>query len=209
LQLLFDLQTHRLPGNLDELRKLALRMGYAEPQEDGRSALDAFLSDYREKTDLDRKILDHLLHQTFEGSDGHAEPEADLILDPSPEPETLRTVLGRYGFRDVQGAYHNLTQLAQESVPFLSTPRCRHFLASIAPSLLRALAETPDPDMALVNLEKVTASLGAKAVLWELFSFNAPSLKLYVDLCAWSQFLSEILINNPGMVDELLDSLVL
>src|SRR5262249_23574629 len=59
------------------------------------------------------------------------------------------------------------------------------------------------------NLEKVTASLGAKAVLWELFSFNTPSLKLYVDLCAWSQFLSEILINNPGMVDELLDSLVL
>src|SRR5262249_3733511 len=86
---------------------------------------------------------------------------------------------------------------------------CRQFLASIAPSLLRALAETPDPDMALTNLEKVTATLGAKSVLWELFSFNPPSLKLYVDLCAWSQFLSEILINNPGMIDELLDSLVL
>ena len=99
--------------------------------------------------------------------------------------------------------------LAQETVPFLSTRRCRHFLASIAPQLLRAVAETPDPDMALVNLEKVTASLGGKAVLWELFSFNPPSLKLYVDLCAWSQFLSEILINNPGMIDELLDSLVL
>src|SRR5262249_14670004 len=52
-------------------------------------------------------------------------------------------------------------------------------------------------------------SLGGKAVLWELFSFNTPSLKLYVELCAWSQFLSEILINNPGMIEELLDSLVL
>ena len=144
-----------------------------------------------------------------QGEDGQAEPESDLILDPNPDPETIRAVLGRYPFRDVQGAYHNLTQLAQESVPFLSTRRCRHFLASIAPRLLRALAETPDPDMALVNLEKVTASLGAKAILWELFSFNPPSLKLYVDLCAWSQFLSEILINNPGMIDELLDSLVL
>src|SRR5207248_7411623 len=28
LQLMFDLQTHRLPTGLDELRKLALRMGY-------------------------------------------------------------------------------------------------------------------------------------------------------------------------------------
>src|SRR5262249_16143486 len=137
------------------------------------------------------------------------EPESDLILDTLPDPETIRAILGRYPFRDVQGAYYNLSQLAQEAVPFLSTRRCRQFLASIAPRLLRALAETPDPDMALVNLEKVTASLGAKAVLWELFSFNPPSLKLYVDLCAWSQFLSEILINNPGMIDELLDSLVL
>jgi glutamate-ammonia-ligase adenylyltransferase len=246
LQLLFDLQTHRLPEGEEELRKLALRMGYhAEKIEDRGSRIEdrdenpesrteegekqsndspssildprssildplsPFVSDYREKTNLDRRILDHLLHETFQGEDSQAEPESDLILDTLPDPETIRSVLGRYPFRDVQGAYQNLSQLAQEAVPFLSARRCRHFLASIAPSLLRALADTPDPDMALVNLEKVTASLGAKSVLWELFSFNPPSLKLYVDLCAWSQFLSEILINNPGMIDELLDSLVL
>ena len=52
--------------------------------------------------------------------------------------------------------------------------------------------------MTLTNLEKVSASLGAKAILWELFNFNPPSLRLYVELCATSQFLSEILINNPG-----------
>src|SRR5262249_60964902 len=103
-------------------------------------------------------------------------------------------------------AYRNLVQLAQETVPFLSTRRCRHFLASIAPALLRAVAATPDPDMTLLNLEKVTASLGAKAVLWELFSFSPPSLKLTVELCSGSQFLTEILITNPGMIDELLDS---
>ncbi len=62
--------------------------------------------------------------------------------------------------------------------------------------------------MTLDNLEKVSASLGAKAVLWELFSFNPPSLRLYVELCSTSQFLSEILINNPGMIDDLMDSLV-
>jgi glutamate-ammonia-ligase adenylyltransferase len=217
LQLLFDLQTHRLPEGEDELRKLALRMGYGQASQSSKfrakgldqESLSLFLNDYREKTGLDRKILDHLVHQTFQGEEGQAEPESDLILDTNPDPETVRSVLGRYGFRDVMGAYHNLCQLAQESVRFLSTRRCRHFLASIAPRLLRALADTPDPDMALVNLENVTASLGAKTVLWELFSFNSPSLTLYVDLCAWSQFLSEILINNPGMIDELLDSLVL
>jgi glutamate-ammonia-ligase adenylyltransferase len=247
LQVMFDLQTHRLPEGEEELRKLALRMGYssrgngtaptAAPLSKEESAdpgpqspdsdllinilkpeakslenaepLAAFLQDYREKTRLNRKILDHLLHQTFQEEDGQAEPESDLILEPAPDPEIVRTVLGRYPFKDLQGAYHNLNQLATESVPFLSTRRCRQFLASIAPRLLRAVAETPDPDMALVNLEKVTASLGAKGVLWELFSFNPPSLKLYVEICAGSQYLSEILITNPGMIDELLDSLVL
>jgi glutamate-ammonia-ligase adenylyltransferase len=229
LQLLFDLQTHRLPTEQEELRQLALRMGYVDRRkmngeltareverrqpapEDAAYwyPMHAFLRDYRAKTSLNRRILDHLFHQTFEGADSKAEPESDLLLDPNPEPERIQAVLGRYPFRDIPGAYHNLNLLATEQIRFLSTRRCRQFLASIAPRLLQALAETPDPDMALVNLEKVSASLGGKAVLWELFSFNQPSLKLYVDLCAWSEFLSEILINNPGMVDELLDSLVL
>src|SRR5262249_57888602 len=98
LQLLFDLQTHQLPAGDDELRKLALRMGYvarkadrepgrertrrrhARPQaarpddETARAAMpaklppeprEAFLHDYRDKTDPTRRILDHLLHQTF------------------------------------------------------------------------------------------------------------------------------------------------
>ena len=117
-------------------------------------------------------------------------------------------MLAPYPFRDRPTAYHNLMALAREDFPFLSQARCRHFLAAIAPRLLEAVGRTPDPDMTLTNLEKVSASLGAKAILWELFNFNPPSLRLYVELCATSQFLSEILINNPGMIDDLVDSLV-
>jgi glutamate-ammonia-ligase adenylyltransferase len=265
LQLLFDLQTHKLPTAPEELRKLALRMGYSArsqesevrdqrsedrvqessseltsdlrpltsdprpltpqkrspldeapaPAVDARELLvdplDQFLKDLHDKTAVDRVVLNHLLHQTFPDSatDGAAEPESDLILDPDPDDATIKLVLGRYRFRDVDKAYQNLIQLARESVPFLSDRRCRHFFASIAPPLLRAVAATPDPDEALTNLERVSASLGAKAVLWELFSTSTPSLKLYVDLCAGSPFLSGLLTNNPGMADELLDSLVL
>src|SRR5581483_1057536 len=138
--------THRLPTTEEELSKLAQRMGYGA---DAEPPAARFLRDYRERAEPTRRILDHLLHQTFAGQDGEAEPESDLLLDPDPEPETIRAVLGRYPFRDIPAAYQNLTQLAQESGPFLSTRRCRHFLASIAPALLRAVADTPDPDMAL------------------------------------------------------------
>src|SRR5262249_49716612 len=89
LQMLFDLQTHRLPDGAEELRKLARRMGYAAPG-------TAFLADYRDKTEPTRRILEHLLHQTFAGEGDTAEPESDLLLDPNPDPDTIRQVLGRY-----------------------------------------------------------------------------------------------------------------
>ena len=153
--------------------------------------------------------MNHLLHDAFRDDSGAtADPAVDLVLDPDPSPEQIASVLGHYPFRDRQTAYQNLLALAREDIPFLSQARCRHFLAAIAPRLLQAVSRAPDPDMALTNLEKVSASLGAKAILWELFSLNPPTLRLYVELCANSQFISEILINNPGMIDDLMDSLV-
>ena len=206
LQIMFDLQTHLLPTSKQELRRLAIRMGYNDVPPG--SALGTFTADYQQKTVLNRKILDHLLHDAF-GEEDSPEPEVDLVLDPAPEPPQIAAVMGRYPFHDVKGAYQNLMTLSQERIRFLSTRRCRHFLASIAPRLLPAIAATPDPDQTLVSLSKVSDSLGGKGVLWELFSFNPPSLHLYVELCASSPYLSSILTSNPGMIDELMDSLVL
>jgi glutamate-ammonia-ligase adenylyltransferase len=42
-----------------------------------------------------------------------------------------------------------------------------------------------------------------------MFSFSPPTLKLYIYLCATSTYLSGILTSNPGMIDELMDSLLL
>ncbi len=208
LQIMFDLQTHLLPDDAGEMRKLAMRLGYADMSD--RSALAAFESDYRSRTELNRRILDHLLHEAFsDETDSEAEAEVDLVFDPDPPEEKIQEVLGRYPFRDVKAAYRNLMALGEEKIRFLSTRRCRHFLAAIAPQLLQAIAATPDPDSTLVNLDKVSDSLGGKGVLWELFSFNPPSLQLYVRLCAYSSYLSGILTSNPGMLDSLMDSLVL
>jgi [glutamine synthetase] adenylyltransferase / [glutamine synthetase]-adenylyl-L-tyrosine phosphorylase len=211
LQILFDRQTHEMPRTMEELRTLAIRMGYdpAWPLADRAGPAQRFLADYRSKTEVNRRILNHILHDAFQDDDGTAaDPVVDLVLDPYPTEEQITHVLGRHPFRDRTTAYHNLMALAREDSPFLSHARCRHFLAAIAPMLLQAVGRTADPDMTLTNLEKVSASLGAKAILWELFNFNPPSLRLYVDLCATSQFLSQILISNPGMIDDLMDSLV-
>jgi len=206
LQIMFDLQTHTMPESDEEIQKLAIRMGYTDTAD--HSAAATFRQDHRHKTQQNRKVLDHLLHEAF-GEDAPAEPEVDLVLDPEPPESRVDEVLGKYGFEDIPGAYRNLMDLSEEKIRFLSTRRCRMFLAAIAPQLLRAIAARPDPDATLLNLCKVSDSLGGKGVLWELFSANDPSLQLYVELCASSPMLSNVLISNPGMIDELMDSLVL
>ncbi len=205
LQIMFDLKTHMLPEDRAELGRVAVRMGYTGTRQ--HSALQVFREDYARRTRQNREMLDHLLHNAFPG-DAAAEPEVDLINDPDPPPERIQEVLGRYPYADVPTAYHNLMALATEKIRFLSTRRCRHFLAAIAPRLIAAIAQTPEPDTTLVNLSRVSDSLGGKAALWELFSFNRPSLDLYVRLCAACPYLAGILTSNPGMIDELMDSLL-
>ncbi len=81
LQIMFDLQTHLLPAEPAELRKLALRMGYADLPD--KPALEAFLADYREKTVAQsqdpRPPAARRLRRRRQ-----TEPEVDLVLDPDP-----------------------------------------------------------------------------------------------------------------------------
>jgi glutamate-ammonia-ligase adenylyltransferase len=205
LQIMYDLQTHALPVEEDDLRKLAIRMHYAG---DANQALAKFQHDLLERTNVNRQILNHLLHSAFP-DDPEVAPEVDLVLDPEPSAALVDQVLAKYGFHNTNDAFHYLVELSSEKIPFLSTRRCRHFLAAIAPALLTAVAATPNPDHTLRNLARVSESLGGKGVLWELFSFNPPTLHLYVQLCAASPYLSDLLVGNPGMIDELLDSLLL
>ncbi len=91
LQIMFDLQTHVMPREPAELRKVAIRLGYADSP--GQTALAAFEADYKNKTELNRKILDHLLHDAF-SDDAHTAPESDLVLDPEPPPGRIAEILG-------------------------------------------------------------------------------------------------------------------
>jgi [glutamine synthetase] adenylyltransferase / [glutamine synthetase]-adenylyl-L-tyrosine phosphorylase len=162
----------------------------------------------RESIRKSRQILQHMQSDAFIG-DKEVEAETDLILDPNPSVAWADEILKKHGFVRLQAAYRNLQELAKEDIQMLSTKRCRHFLASIAPRLLQKIQLTPNPDLTLENLVETTRSLGGKGILWELFSVHEPSMDLYIRICGASPYLVSILTKNPGMIDELLDSLML
>src|SRR5206468_2585244 len=81
LQTMFDRQTHTMPRNPEEQRTLAIRLGYAPRSvwEDRIGPTQRFLVDYRARTEPNRAILNHLLHDAFRDDAGApADPAIDL-----------------------------------------------------------------------------------------------------------------------------------
>jgi glutamate-ammonia-ligase adenylyltransferase len=155
------------------------------------------------------RALSDQFRETSLADEGTGSEEADLVFDPNPDPIWAAEILARYGFCDIVRAVALLRDLGEEDFRVLSTRRCRYFLSVIAPKLLQRIGQTPSPDRTLENLADTCRSIGAKGVLWELFSLHQPSMDLYIRLCGTSPYLIGILTSNPGMVDELVDSLLL
>jgi [glutamine synthetase] adenylyltransferase / [glutamine synthetase]-adenylyl-L-tyrosine phosphorylase len=165
-------------------------------------------ADFIRRRSVCRRIVDHLVHDLF--SDAEEIPiETEMVLDQDFDPTIATKVMSGYGFQAAAQAYECLLSLATESIRFLSDRRSRHFLAGIAPKLLEEISGTPNPDATLERFAAISNSLGGKAALFELFQTTPSTLRLCVRLCATSPYLTSILTNNPGMVDELIDSLLL
>lgn len=192
----------QLASNLlvDDASGQQQRSGVEDPQ--------SVRTDLLRRRGVCRRIVDHLLGDVFTEAED-IPPETEMVLDPDFDSEAAIQILAGYGFAEPAAAFRQLLSLATESIRFLSDRRSRHFLAGIAPKLLEEIARTPNPDMTLERFAAVSDSLGGKAALFELFQTNPSTLRLCVRLCATSPYLTGILTSNPGMVDELIDSLLL
>lgn len=212
LQLMYDLKTHSLPTDELELQQLAMRVDQQSPR---AAAGKQFAQRLQTASQQNREILNHLLQDAFPeppsaGMPNHpTSEETDLILDPYPEPEWIQDILKRYHLKDSEAAFKQLVALAHEDSVFLPQARCRHFFAGITRPLLAQVAETPDPYQTLVSLNRVSQNIGGKAVLWELFQDQPALLQLFVQMSAACPYLCDILASHPGMIDTLLDSLLL
>ena len=82
----------------------------------------------------------------------------DLLLSSHLSEEEVRAILTPYGFSDCRRADADLQALADD-------PLARTHLAEILESLLEQLAESADPDQALMFLERYAKSVTNKVAL--------------------------------------------
>ena len=199
IQVVQERQTHNLPAKEDELRALARRCGFLRPN--GLERFHQVLEKHRAHVST---IYGNLFHTREEKAQQDVEPEVLFFLDPKADSDLVKDMLAERRFEDVDRAYENLLSLRRGPEKANLTPRSRRILERISPLMLREVFGTPDPDLALTNLERFLLVIGSRSSYYALLAENRKTLKLLVSLFGMSEFLSKILVSHP----ELLESMV-
>lgn len=202
LQILHYLQTHTLPTDQESLIKLARRLGYS-PDRSSDPAL-ALQQDHQRHIQGVRRAYDHLLREPPPGEEEiPSHPLADF-LDGRADERAVREPLAAAGISDLDSAVRSLLVL-RDGPPFRHhTAGTRRILAALAPNLMEGLMQAPDPDLALLQCERFIEGVGSSAGLYDLFKQAPLALVHLMRLFGSSEFLSQILIRHPALVDLLL-----
>ncbi|SNB47667.1 bifunctional [glutamate--ammonia ligase]-adenylyl-L-tyrosine phosphorylase/[glutamate--ammonia-ligase] adenylyltransferase [Geobacter sp. DSM 9736] len=199
IQVVQERQTHSLPKKDEEFTALARRCGYL--RQDG-------VERFRSSLEEHRRNVSHVYGALFLGRDERlreeVRPEVLLFFDPKADPDLVKDMLAERRFERVDMAYDHLLLLRDGPPRAHLTERARRILEKIAPLILQEVFASPDPDMALSNMERFLSAIGSRSSFYALLAENREILKLMVSLFGMSEFLSKIFIGHP----ELLDSMV-
>ncbi len=212
LQMENNRQTHTIPTDGEARRRLAKLMGFAnaEPFERARAT--------------------HARHvrRGYASLFASAEKEPAPLLEPGFSEASARTALEGYIFREPERTARLLWTLVNGPGYVHVSPRTAELGAQLIPKFLelcrrnapvvrtgRAAVPAPpaigagapeclsDPDRALARLDSFIAAYGARAPLYELWTVNPSLFKLLLLLFDRSEFLAEVAIRTPDLVDAL------
>ena len=200
LQIYSYQQVHNLPTAPDEVEKLARQMGFL-PQK-GKTPAELFSAEYKEITGRVRQIFNKNFAGLFSGAD-EGQKVYDIIRGDEAYEEQGVKMLSEIGFDEPLNAYKILHNFS------ISSLKANTYFRDILPMMLKELAKSPNPDMGLVNFMKIIEAYKAHETLFEMFYDTKEALSMFLKLCAYSQFLSNILIRNPGILDLLTEPNVL
>jgi glutamate-ammonia-ligase adenylyltransferase len=202
LQVWDGFQTHALPADPQELRRVGRAMGYTG---DGMAPARMLVGDLQRHTMKARGLMLRLFADLFTQG---APAESELVLDPDMTAEQAAPTLAKHGFADTNAAFRAIRDLSRESADHaMYEARARKYLASMMPALLEFCGASADADFSLHNFERITGALGAKAILFELVAEDPRALSIFGSIAAQSNWLTEILVRRPGLVDEFIDEL--
>jgi glutamate-ammonia-ligase adenylyltransferase len=193
LQMIEDQQTHSVPKSADGLAHIAAFLGF--------SGVDAFSAALRRELET---VQGHYA-RLFERAPPLAATGGSLVFTGvDDDPETLQTLAGM-GFTDAHHVARAIRGWHHGRIRATRSERAREILTMLMPALLRALADTADPDAAFVQFDRFVTRLPAGVQPFSLFLANPHLLHLVASVAGSAPRLAEHLGRTPAVLDALLD----
>ncbi|QWV93700.1 bifunctional [glutamate--ammonia ligase]-adenylyl-L-tyrosine phosphorylase/[glutamate--ammonia-ligase] adenylyltransferase [Geomonas oryzisoli] len=198
IQVVQERQTHALPRKDEEMHALARRCGYL--RKDG-------LHRFRETLEGHRRAVSAIYGDLFLSRDEKIKeevlPEVHFFFDHNADPDLIKDMLEERHFEHPDAAYQNLLVLRDGPAKVNLTEQGRRTLEKIAPLFLQEVFHSPDPDLALANLERFLSSQRTRSSIYALLAENRDILKLLTSMFGMSEFLSKIFIGHPELLDSM------
>ena len=185
LQIASDRAIYEIPDSGEARAGLAAALDLA----DGH-ALDELMQLHLERV---RAIYDVIFFSAQTDS-----PHVDWLSET--EAEQVSVALESLGFHEPDEARRTLIDMS--SHPMMTELARRHFTA-LLPQLLAALGASPDPHAALARLRNVIFAYGAPGTFFDLLRSNANFRRMLAAVCGTSQYLSDLIVHDPSLLDHL------
>jgi [glutamine synthetase] adenylyltransferase / [glutamine synthetase]-adenylyl-L-tyrosine phosphorylase len=218
LQMEDNLQTHTIPAERSSQERLARVMGFR--------GMEEFEADRRKDMAAVRRIFEKLLKaDSLESAPASPFPHVFEGCEAQ-----WRTILSRHGFRDPEKAFRVLREFVEGPGYIHVSPRTRELALRLLPRIFalcpggqkESRASQPgarndvtppnvqprlsDPDRVATRLDTFISVYGARSTLFELWHSNPAIFELLLLLFDRSEFLAELAIRTPDLVDELVTS---
>ncbi len=202
VQMVQEAHAHSIPNGEDKERVLARRLGYQPIKKQNERQL--FWQDHRKHTRTVRNIFDGLFYSAQKDIIKEGLTEVGSIWQDLDRQEIIVPELARAGFADPDKAYENLLAVRDGEVYSPPSPKRLKVMRNLGPALITEIAKSSAPDQALLNLSKFSHRLGGRTGFLTLLAENPATMRLLITLFADSQFLTDLFLNRPELIDTLI-----
>lgn len=193
IQMVADEQTHELPTQPDELERLARFAGY-----ESVAALATELVPVLETVQKHYAVL-------FEDDEELTAAGANMVFAGEDDDPGTVEALRNMGFSQPSQVLAGVRAWHRGRSPAMRSAKSRERLTEVQPLLIKALADTADPDSAFASFDRFLTSLPAGVQLFSLLRANPGLLQLLADIMGTAPRLARVLSKRRRLLDAVLD----
>jgi len=179
---------YALPKDAEARRALARLLGFSHTR-----AFDTCLKRHL-------KGVRALFERIFQRAPNEPVNLAWILTAPAGGPPTR--ALEDCGFADGAAAHRHLRNMANSGLMGFTA---RSHLETVLPELLAALAAAPDPNQGLVHFVNLVEIYGAPGIFFDMLMARPNFRRLVTTLCGSSRFLVDLVLQDPGLLDGLVN----